>query len=115
MMKNRIVSVVITAAVLFLGACASTFVATKNGKGYFLGSGSGAAYRMFCESGDLRKILEGTSFPQEMKDSVYRDNCGPERSSEKVKRLYASMTPEQRKELRRSFQSNGYDINYIPC
>jgi hypothetical protein len=50
-----------------------------------------------------------------MKDRLYRYNCGTDRSSSKVKQLHASLTPEQRKELRTSFKNNGYDINYIPC
>lgn len=99
-----------------LSACASsTFVASKDGKGYYLGNSSNAAYRLFCESGDLRKILAATQLPSETKDELYRSNCGPERSKERVKQIYASITPEQRKELRLAFRKNGYDINYLPC
>jgi hypothetical protein len=109
-------------AVLFsvtLGACASssTFMASKNGRSYYLGSSSSsnAAYRMFCESGDLQKILAGTQLPSETKDELYRFNCGPERSKERVKQIYALMTPAQRKDLRLAFKNNGYDINSLPC
>jgi hypothetical protein len=99
-----------------LGACASsTFIASKDGKGYYMGSGSNAAYRMFCESGDLQKILAGTQLSSETKDELYRSNCGPERSKDKVKQAYASITPAQRKDLRLAFRNNGYDINYLPC
>ena len=100
-----------------LGACASssTFLASKNGTGYYLGSSSNAAYRMFCESGDLQKILAGTQLPAETKDELYRSNCGPERSKERVRQIYAAITPAQRKDLRLAFRNNGYDINYLPC
>jgi hypothetical protein len=99
-----------------LGACASsTFVASKDGKGFYLGSSSNAAFRMFCESGDLQKILAGTQLSSETRDELFRSNCGPERSRERVKQVYASMIPAQRKELRLAFKNNGYDINYLPC
>ena len=100
-----------------LGACtsSSTFLVSKDGAGYYLGNSSQAAYRMFCESGDLQKILAETQLPQGTKDELYRSNCGPERSKEKVRQLYASLTPAQRKELRLAFKNNGYDINYLPC
>jgi len=96
-------------------ACTSTFVATKDGRGYYLGSSSNAAYTMFCASGDLQKILSGTHLSQDIKNDLIEYNCGLGRSSAKVKQLYASLAPEQRKELRKSFKDNGYDINYIPC
>lgn len=112
-MKLLIGAIMSTA--LLASACASTFVATKDGKGYYLGNSSNAAYERFCTSGDLQKILAGTQLSQDLKNDLFRYNCGPERSSTKVKQLFASMAPEQRKELRMSFKSNGYDINYIPC
>jgi hypothetical protein len=115
MKKEWLVGFAVLLAVT-LGACASsTFIASKDGKGYYIGSGSNAAYRMFCESGDLQKILTGTQLPPETKDELYRSNCGPERSKERVKQVYASITPAQRKDLRLAFRNNGYDINYLPC
>jgi hypothetical protein len=106
---------VLLAGALAVSACGSTFVVSKNGKGYYLGNGSSAAYAMFCESGDLLKILAGTTLAEDMKDTLYRYNCGAERSSTKVREAYASLAPVQRKELRMSFKKNGYDINHIPC
>jgi hypothetical protein len=115
MKKEWLVGFAVMLAVA-LGACASsTFVASKDGKGFYLGNSSNAAYLMFCESGDLRKILAGTQLPSETKDELYRSNCGPERSKDKVKQAYASITPAQRKDLRLAFKNNGYDINYLPC
>lgn len=103
------------AALLGLVGCSSTFLASKDGKGYYVGSGSDAAYRMFCLSGDLRKILHDTTLPQETRDGLYSATCGTERSGVRVKELYGNMSPEQRKELRQAFRRNGYDINYLPC
>jgi hypothetical protein len=113
-MKHALLWLILAVA-LGMWACSSTFVASKDGRGYYLGNESKTAYTTFCESGDLQKILTTTQLPEEMKDKLYRYNCGTDRSSSKVKQLYASLTPEQRKELRTSFKNNGYDINYIPC
>jgi hypothetical protein len=106
---------ILAASALFFSACSSTFVASKDGKGYYLGNSSNAAYTMFCSSGDLQKILAGTQLSQDMKDNLYQYNCGPDRSTGKVKQVYASLTPDLRKELRKSFKDHGYDINYMPC
>lgn len=116
MNKERLFGLAVILAVGF-GACtsSSTFLVSKNGTGYYLGNSSNAAYRLFCDSGDLQKILAGTQLPSETKDELYRSNCGPERSKERVKQIYASITPEQRKDLRLAFRNNGYDINYLPC
>lgn len=105
------VCVLIVAAI----GCSSTFLVSKDGKGYFLGSRSDAIYKMLCESGDLKKLLSDTRFTQELKDDLYRYNCSNERSGDRIKKIYAAMTMEQRKELRGAFTKNGYDINYLPC
>jgi hypothetical protein len=106
---------ILAVSALFFSACSSTFVVSKGGKGYYLGNGSNAAYTMFCSSGDLDKILAGTQLSRDMRDNLYQVNCGPDRSSEKVRQVYASLTPDLRKELRKSFRDHGYDINYINC
>jgi hypothetical protein len=113
---KKIITAVLAVAAFIIAGCGSTFVASKDGKGYYLGSGSDAAYKMFCESGDLKKILSGTKkLPESLKEDLYRYNCGPERSNDKIKQAYASMTPEQRKDLRQAFKNNGYDINAMRC
>jgi hypothetical protein len=63
----------------------------------------------------LKKYLLATHLSTEMKDILYQDSCSAERSGEKVKQLYASMTPEQRKDIKDAFRKCGYDINYISC
>jgi hypothetical protein len=100
---------------LILCACSSTFLVYKDGKGYFVGSNSKAMYEMLCTSGDLEKVLATTNLTAEMKDTLYKYNCSAERSGDKVKQIYASMTPEQRKEIRHAFRNNGFEINYMAC
>lgn len=114
-MKRHLLTAMVIVIGMVTGACSSTFVAYKDGQGYYVGNGSDSAYKLFCESGDFTKILAGTQLSTDVKDSLYRYNCGAERSSEKIKQIYASMTPEQRKDLRKSFRDNGYEINYLHC
>jgi len=113
-MEKRFLSVLFT-AVLVAGGCSSTFVVSKDGKGYHFGSNTQTLYTMLCESGDLQKVLSDTQLARELRDDLYRYNCSPERSGEKIKQIYVSMTPEQRKDLRSAFRKNGYDINLMPC
>ena len=101
--------------VAVISSCSSSLLVSKNGKGYFLGSGTKALYRMLCESGDLKKVLGDTHLPQEITEGLYKYNCSSERSGEKVRQIYASLTAAQRKDLRLAFTRNGYDINYLPC
>ena len=114
-MNKYISGALICGIIFFISACTSTFVASKDGKGYHMGSSSDAAYGMFCDSGDLKRILATTTFSQELKDNLFQNNCGSNRSREKVKQLFASMSPEQRKELRISFKNNGYEVNIMRC
>lgn len=101
--------------ILLVSGCSSTFLISKDGKGYFFGSKSDAIYKMLCDSGDLRKILkDATKISEATKEQIYQSNC-INRSGEKVKEIYAAMTPEERKDLRNAFKLNGYDINYLPC
>ncbi len=72
-------------------------------------------YEMLCASGDLARVLEATHFNKEMKETFYQYNCSAERSFDKVKQIYASMTPEQRKDIRTAFKKNGYSINSGEC
>jgi hypothetical protein len=116
MINKRIAATGVLVGVLALQACASTFVASKQGKGYHVGSSSGAAYRMFCESGDLQRILDATTtIRRDTKDGLYSANCGQDRSNQEVRKIYSSMTSEQRRDLRQAFRKNGYDINAMRC
>lgn len=101
---------------LLTGACSPTFLVSKAGSekpGRYLGSKTMSA--MLCESGDLAKVLEDTHFSKELKEEFYQYNCSAERSHDKVKQLYASMTSEQRKDIRSAFKKNGYSINSGSC
>jgi hypothetical protein len=108
-------SLSIFAMLLLTSACTSTFLVYKDGKGCFLGSGSNTKYNMLCESGDLEKVLVASHLTNELKDSLYKYNCSKERSGDKVKQIFASMTVEQRKDIRSAFRANGYDINKMAC
>lgn len=96
---------------LFIGACSTGFVLSKGGYHTYLGSNSNIKYNMLCSSGELEKVLATTHLSQERKDTFYRYNCSDERSSEKIKQLYAAMTPEERKDMKKAFKANGYGIN----
>jgi hypothetical protein len=104
---------------LITSACsAPLFLVSKKGdekKGRFLGSTSNSMYEMMCVSGDLRKVLETTHWSKEMQETFYQYNCSAERSFDKVKQMYASMTREQRKDIKTAFKKNGYAINSGGC
>ncbi|BCB95139.1 hypothetical protein JZK55_00610 [Dissulfurispira thermophila] len=101
--------------IALVAGCSDTFVVTKDGKSYFFGSNREGFYKMICESGDLDKILADTKLPQNIKDDLYKYNCTASQSRDKVKEIYSSMTPEQRRDLRLAFQLHGYDINLMAC
>jgi hypothetical protein len=96
-----------------LCACTSTFLVNKDGMSYFFGSNSNPVYEMLCTSGDFEKVLLATHLSTEMKEALYKYNCSDERSGEKVKQIYLSMTPEQKKDLRNAFKAIGYAINNL--
>ncbi len=106
---------IIAGMAVFATGCSSTFLMVKNGSGYMLGSESKEVYHMLCESGDLQKILAEAELRQQEKDDLYKYNCSPERSRDKVKQVFASMVPAERKSLRLAFKSNGYEINAMHC
>ena len=106
----------ITAIVLLTGACGSVpLIGKADDERRGRRPGTKAAYEMLCTSGDLVKVLEDTHFSKEMKEAFYQSNCSAERSYDKVKKLFISMTPEQRKDIRTAFKKNGYEINGGSC
>ncbi len=113
-MKTRFFIIIVSMA-LITCACGPTFFVSKNGKGYYLGSDTRTMDMMLCKSGDIEKVLAATHLNTEMKDIIYQNSCSAERSGERVKQLYASMSPEQRKDIKNAFRKNGYDINYMSC
>jgi hypothetical protein len=108
--------ITIAGMALLTSACSSSsdFLVFKQGRGYYLGSNSNAKYEMLCTSGEMDKVLAASNLSKEMKDSLYKYSCSEERSGEKVKQLYASMTVEQRKDIKNAFRINGYNINQGP-
>ena len=113
-MRNMRTFIVITLLLLLAAGCTSNFLITKDGKSYFFGSRDDAIYKMLCESGDLKMILAGTKLPDNTKADLYKYNCTAP-SKDKLKEVVSSMTPEQRRDLRLTFQVHGYDINRINC
>lgn len=109
----RVIIFLAVSAVLILGGCASTFLVSKDCRTYYFGSPEEGPYKMLCASGDFRKILDDSALPQEIKDSLYKAQC-LDRSKESVKRIYASLTDDQKEELKFSFQKHGYYVNYKP-
>ncbi len=110
---QKVVVLFFSCAVMVAGGCTSTFLVGKDCRSYFFGSNDEGLYRMLCESGDFRRVLEGTALPQETKDAFYRYNC-VQPFPDKVKELYVSLTSEEKRDLRFSFQKQGYYINYKP-
>ena len=106
---------VIAGIVCLAGACSSTFTLTKNGRGDHLHGNSKAKYTMLCASGDLKKVLAAAQLSTERKEALYRYNCSDERSGEKVLQIYASMTVQERSDIKKAFRKEGYNINYRPC
>ncbi len=105
----------IAAAFILWGCAATTFIISKDGRAYYLGTKSKILNAMLCRSGDLQKILSETSIPEHLKKEFYRYNCTEEQSKEKVVAIYTFFTPEEKEELKSAFRRHGYDINYVPC
>jgi hypothetical protein len=100
-------------AALVLGSCASTFLVSKDCMTYYFGSPEEGPYKMLCASGDLKKVLDDSTLPQEIKESLYKAQC-LDRSKDSVKKIYTSLTDDQKEELKFSFQKHGYYVNYKP-
>ena len=108
--------IVIGGMALLTSACTPMIMIGKGERrGAFLGSNSKAMYDLLCASGDLEKVLAATHLSTDMKDRFYRYNCSTERSSDKIKQLFVSMTSEQRKDIRSAFKENGYSVNGGTC
>jgi len=104
------------AAVILLSGCANTtFIISKDGKAYYLGTKSRNLHAMLCESGDLKRVLAEVAIPDDLKKEFYKYNCSDEQSKEKVVAIYTFFMPEEKEALKSAFRRHGYDINYVPC
>lgn len=113
---SKLRALLLALVILFvIGGCSSTFTVGKDGRRYFFGSKADELHKMLCESGDLKRILDDTSLQKEIKGVLYKESCSFERSGERVKEIYASLSAEQRKDLRTAFKRHGYEINHMPC
>jgi len=101
--------------VLLASSCSQRFLIYKDGKAYHFAGKREGLYKMLCESGDFKRVLENSStIPQATKKELYVHNCVTP-TPDKVQELYVAMSVEQRKDLRESFKKEGYAINYFPC
>jgi hypothetical protein len=112
--KIRASVLLVMFAALFLWGCgSSTFLVSKDCYTDYLGSTVEVFNKTLCASGDFKKILDDTKLPQDVKESLYQAQC-IDHSQENVKKIYASLTPEQKRDLKFNFQVHGYYVNYKP-
>jgi indole-3-glycerol phosphate synthase len=71
--------------------------------------------RDLCTTGELRTILDDASIPALARDGLFRHVCTAEYDRDVVLSIYAFMTPEEKKELMRSFARRGYEVNFVHC
>ncbi len=107
--------IVITGMALLIGACTDTFLVSKSGNSAFFGRDWKSKDELLCKTGALEDVLEDSHLDNELKDALYKYSCSASRSGEKVREIYASMTPEQRKDIKRAFRRNGFAINAKTC
>ncbi|MDA8169688.1 MAG: hypothetical protein M0Z59_08360 [Nitrospiraceae bacterium] len=112
----RLAAKVVLVGILALAAFGcNRFIIYKGGKAYYFASKRQGLYKMLCESGDFKKVLEAAkTIPEKDKEDLWKYNC-VEPSADKVQQIYTSMTPGQRTDLREAFKTQGYEINYFPC
>jgi hypothetical protein len=112
--KIRATVLLLTCAAMFLWGCSSsTFLVSKDCNTYFLGDTEVVFNKMLCASGDFKKILDSSNLPPDVRESLYKAQC-VDHSREDVKKIYASLTPEQKRDLKFNFQVHGYYVNYKP-
>jgi hypothetical protein len=112
--KIRATVLLMMFAALFLWGCSgSTFLVSKDCYTDYLGSTVEVFNKTLCASGDFKKILDDTKLPRDVKESLYQAQC-VDHSHENVKKIYASLTPEQKRDLKFNFQVHGYYVNYKP-
>ncbi len=107
-------AVLLLASASFLGCSTNRFIIYKGGKAYYFASKRKGLYKMLCESGDFKRVLDRSTVPPAAKRDLFRYNC-VEPSADKVQALFVSLTPEQRESIRSAFVAEGYEINYFPC
>jgi hypothetical protein len=112
--RIRATVLLVMCVALFLWGCSSsTFLVSKDCYTDYLGSTVEIFNKALCASGDFKKILDDTKLPQDVKESLYQAQC-LDHSQENVKKIYASLTPEQKRDLKFNFQVHGYYVNYKP-
>ena len=108
----KILMITIAVMVFITSACSDTFLVGRYEHNYFWGNTSDAMYEMLCPSGALKKVLSDTRLSQAEQESLYAYNC-IERSSDKIRRSYASMTELERNDIKNAFKKNNFAINVM--
>lgn len=107
---------IVSLSLLISGCTPATFLIQKgNSMAYYFGTESRGAYKLLCESGDLKKVLRDAELPEDIKNDFYEYTCTESRSKEKVFSLYTFLTPEEKKSLKQAFVRHNYTINSVPC
>lgn len=97
-------------------SCApSTFIVSNDYGAYYFGSESDNLKRMICDTGDLERVLRDAEIPEHLKTDFYGYVCSEKRSREKVISLYAFLSPEEKRSLKRAFSMRGYMVNHVAC
>lgn len=112
---KRILLFTLLLSFLLAGCAPSTFIFNNGRRAYYFGSESKGAYKLLCESGDLKKILRDAELSEEIKKDFYEYACSEHRSNERVISLYTFLTPEEKKSLMKSFARHHYKINAVAC
>jgi len=70
---------------------------------------------MICDTGDLERVLRDAEIPEHLKGDFFEYVCTNKRSREKVIALYAFLSPEEKRSLKRAFSMRGYMVNHVAC
>lgn len=112
---KRILLFTLLLSFLLAGCAPSTFIFNNGKRSYYFGSESKGAYKMLCESGELKKILRDAELSEEIKKDFYEYACSEQRSNERVISLYTFLTPDEKKQLKKAFTRHHYKVNAVAC
>ncbi|MBI5141776.1 MAG: hypothetical protein HZA20_06235 [Nitrospirae bacterium] len=105
-----------SAFMVMLASCGpSTFIVSRDSSSYYFGSESQSLKRMICDTGDLERVLRDAEIPEHLKSDFNEYVCTEKRSREKVIALYAFLSPEEKRSLKRAFSMRGYMVNHVAC
>lgn len=112
-MKRIALAAILLLSSAFSGCNSSNFLVYKDAKHYYVTSKSDGLRKLLCESGDLVRITRDAALTDALQKELYDSICTSTKVKERVLAALESMTKEQRKSLKLSFQLNGYEVNTI--